>query len=209
MGFYYYKTFKVPVWVIVNPTEFRESIIKWLTDKKAHLQTWPEGFKETIYSFKSRGWQHEIKENGQFTLNYQLLSLACVEHVKKKLHSNAVLEMVIPTHRINRKISDDFDYERLFATVLASQASDVLSQVFRVGETCHSEDPTKNAIMYVTKGPDDERLNPEPLITRISENVVTIGDGPKNTINLEGQRGYKKQLEEFFAQLAQDISVRS
>ncbi len=201
MPFFYYKAFKVPMWVLVGETEYQSNIIKYFEEKGALHQEWPLGFKDTLMSLKSKGWAHEIKDNGMFIINPQLLAIACDKHVKEKLHRNARIEAVIPMNRVDRNVKEDFDYERIFATVLSSQEGINLSQCFMVGEKCHGEDPSKIIKCFVTKMPSDDRLNPASLLDRIADKVITIGNGPNYTINMEGSKGYKKVIDKVMASL--------
>lgn len=192
---FYYKTFKVPTWVVVDNIEKKDKVIQFMLEKfNAVKKDWAVDFKSTLMSFKNKGWKHELKDSGSYVLNPQLLSLAVVDHVKEKINKLGKIEIVTPFHRLNRNINSDKDYENLFTKIIEMQDALNLSQIFSVGELCHNEDKTKNITMFVS-----ESNFPINIINQISDNVVTIGDGDGFTINTKDQKNLKKVIDDFFS----------
>ena len=77
----------------------------------------------------------------------------------------------LPPHRLERKILDDSDYERVFNDLLMLETDTGLSQVFQLGEV------KVNA--FVTEGPA-----PKNLLTRMARRVINVGDDPQNELCL-------------------------
>jgi hypothetical protein len=204
MPMIYYKTFIVPMWVVVSDNTKYRTIMRYFDQKHARLQEWPSlGFKETLLSFGKKGWSHVIPEHSgdeprpSFIVNPQLLMMAITEHIQKRFGPNTIVHFSYPTHRLNRQIESDADYDRIFNEILSLQSPTALSQMFQVAERCHQENAPRD-LLWVTPAPCETKL-----LTRIANHVITIGEGQDYTINVTNiaARQISEHLETFFKQL--------
>jgi hypothetical protein len=190
MAFYYDRTFKVPMWALLGSSQKNNDVIGWLKENGAVHVPWPNGFQKTVMAFKYKGWRHEIKDTLPYVLNPQLLALAVIEHLNA-LNPYARVDATIPLHRLDRNIRSDDDYDRIFNDVLSIQSSLNISQIFKVGELCHSGD--KKHKIFVSELP----VNMNSVI-KVSDNIIKIGEGKEYDFNLN-EKDVKKKLEEYLS----------
>jgi len=198
MSMFYYKTMKVPMWIILNKTQKQNTILKWFQEAEANLQPWPSAtFKDTLLAFRNKGWRKFLPTDGEYVLNPQLLAVAATEHVKKTLGVTSQIAFRVPTHHANRTITNDDSYARVFDDLLLNQAGINLSQMFQVGEKCHREG-RKNYSLFVTEAPCNRNV-----LTSIADRVITIGETDDCDINVSkvNAKETPKFLERSFQEL--------
>lgn len=195
----YYKTFRVPIWVILQKTQKENTVVNWFKERGAFVRDWPaETFKDTILGFRNRGWKHHLPKEMPYVLNPQLLAVAATEHVRETMGVGAQISFHVPPHHVDRSINTEKDYERVFNALLLNQDPVTLSQMFRVAELCHHGGQGKNHVVFLTKEPCNKNV-----LTVISDRVITVGDGDDADINLSkvNAREAKKYLESQFTAL--------
>lgn len=174
----YYKVYKTPIWVVLHPSAKFEAVKKWFKKADAFLQSdLSDGFMETVLSFKSRGWESKFKDGA--ILPDQLLNQAFVEHIKKVTLPSATFGY--PTNltcRMDRKLSTEADYKRLFNEMLSLVSDIDLSYLFQIQEKCHNA-KGENYKLFLT----DDSFSPK-VITTLADKVIEIGEGPQYTIDL-------------------------
>lgn len=198
MAMFYYKTYKVPMWVVLQPTQKKTTLLKWFKQAEAHLQPWPSSsFGETLLSYRNKGWRPHLPKEFPFVLNPQLLAVAATEHVKKTLGITSQIAFQAPPHHTNRKMESEADFERVFDELLTAQAPINLSQMFQVGEKCHQEG-RRNYKVFVSEAPVNKNV-----LTNIADRVITIGESDDCDINVAkvNAREAPKFLERSFQEL--------
>ena len=203
----YYKTFYVPIWVILYDNTKLRTSLKWFEKNKARLQQWPaEGFKDTLWSFKNKGWRNTFpeKEGEPFTVNPQMLMMAVQEHLKKHFGPTSNIHFSYPVHRFDRTVREE-DYERIFNEVLVTQNSISLSQIFQVAERCHNGNSGNRELLWVTVAPCDEKV-----LTSISEKVIKVGEGKAYDVDITdvSAKELPNYLEKTFVELINEFHKR-
>lgn len=185
----YYKTYKVPMWIILDKMDEKktEMLAKWLSEAGARNQVWPaKDFYGTLMAFKKKGWGFAF-ENTPAVLSPQLVMLATKDHVKRVI--DPLSEMAIPYNvsTVNRGITDEASAEDLFNRLMMLQTPIQLSQMFRVADVCHEEDKRTVYKTWFTQAPANV-----DLIRQISDRVVSIGDSSNFDIDLSDKNDIKK-----------------
>lgn len=199
---FYYKTYFVPYWVIVDDVKKQQEIVDWFKKADAKLQPWPStGFKESVEGFKNKGWRYvweESKSKGfEAILPPQLVALAISHHVKTNFSPFTELDMSM-VHRLDRKIRNDSDYDRIINEVIKYQDSIRLSQLFRVAEICHDENKSNRPQVWISVLPCDR-----DTIVKITSNLITIGNNSSDTINVRSVKS--EDIPEFLAKKMLDL----
>jgi len=200
----YYKTFRVPYWVIVYDNSKIRTIFSWFEKKDARIQEWPtRGFKDAVLSFKKQGWHHIFPKNPEdsFVLHPQLTMMAVEKHLKNIFGPTAVIQFTYPVHRIERTIASDSDYTRIFNEVLALQSPIALSQIFQIAERCHNDRPSSREILWITPAPCVENV-----LTVLSERVIRVGEGEGYDLDVSNIAA--KQIPKFFEEKLTELISR-
>ena len=197
MAMSYYKTFRVPFWVILDKTKKSEKVMDWFRGSEAKVQKWPAvNFKETLSAFKNKGWAHVFKEKN-IVIPPQLLAMAIGDHVKEYMTPFAQFDF-LSLHRLNRELKKDSDYERIFNEVIGVQEPIVLSQTFQVAETCFNESSPSRPLLWITEDKCERSV-----ISKIADNIVTIGEGAGFDLNIKSVK--EDKIEEFLSNKMVDI----
>ena len=187
------------MWVVLRPTQKQTTILKWFEQAEAHFQNWPSStFKETLMAHRNKGWHKFLPDNGEpYFLNPQLLAVAAAEHIKTSLSPRSQIAFRAPPHHVNRHVTSEADYERIFDEVLENQDTIGLSQIFQIGELCHNE-RKKNYKVFLTEEPCNKKV-----LTAIADRVITIGEDDSCDINVASvnARETPKFLERSFQEL--------
>lgn len=172
--YYYDRTYKVPVWVVLEGlSEERVKLIKdAFSERPSTLEMqWPaKTFKTTLDGFRNKGWEHALIPNaeGVIVLDTQLLGMAFLEHLKQ-YNPQTMLggETTKPMHHLNRNLAKDEDYERLFNDTLATFESKIVSFAFNIGNLCHDNIRPKK--VFISEGPV-----PLNVLSNLTDHVVTV-----------------------------------
>jgi len=197
--YYYDRTYKVPVWVIVEGLSKRRTqlIMDSFAETTALNLPWPsKTFKETLEGFKNKGWAHAFQPDhtGGYVLDTQLLNIAFLEHLK--LYNPATMlsgNVTKPVHHLNRVIKNDDDIERLFNEFLSTFEPKIMSFAFNIGDLCHmGNNPRK---VFVSEGPV-----PQSILSALADNLITV-KSEGGDVNLKGAKD-----EEVFQLIAERIN---
>jgi hypothetical protein len=192
----YYKTFKVPTWIIIDLTDAKKKkmVKDWLNESGAREQYWPSNdFNETLDQMRSKG--HTVDYEGKVPLHRDTIIVAATEHIKK-LDPVAKILTPIGTTTVNRFLKSKDDATAIFDKILELQTPTILSFCFRVAEKCHKPNG-ENEKAWFTEVPCNASL-----ISKISDRVVTIGEGENFSLDLSGKSAKTKivdTLTEFFS----------
>ena len=168
----YHKTFRVPIWLIVDvDAEFAEPLVQDLLGRGAFEQEWPgHTFGETVKELGGRGWTHVVNQAYPFTPSVEFLQVAMAALIKKVMGAGKMLGA--PTkpwgQALNRKVDGPEAWERIFNRILELEDSRSLSQLFDIGDKCYNE--TKKYALFVTRG-----AVPRNPLQDITENVIFVG----------------------------------
>ena len=62
----YYKTHKIPIWVILHESKAKKEIQKELDAADSYNLKWPgKTFKDSVMALKSKGWHAALSEYGK------------------------------------------------------------------------------------------------------------------------------------------------
>jgi len=209
MTIHYYKTFKVPNWVLLDTdveSNITKTIIGWFSERGALNMEWPSrGFKEKLLSYKNKGWAHILNNTDTLLIPPQLLATAANEHLKDFFKSPSIIDQTLPIHLIDRKIRSELDYNFIFNDLLNMQDTVILSKIFQVGEICH-DDAKKNKPQWWITGGDYDRN----CINKLSDNVLTVGEGAGYDIDVSGVSKSKVNvfLEEQISELIKKNRIK-
>jgi uncharacterized protein YerC len=190
----------VPNWIVVGdlvPDSLKATISEWCAATGALKQDWPaRSFKDTLYSFRNKGYSDQIKINQPFVIDPSLLLRAAGEHLKVSVSENSKLggSVSVPISQIDRKVNSESDLEVIFNDLLAVEDPISLSQIFQINERCHetSRFGKTYTAFYSLVGA------PKALVSRVADRVVEIGsDIPLSDDETEDT--IFEKLENFFS----------
>jgi len=197
MAMSYYKTFRVPFWVILDKTGKSESILEWFKNAEAKNQEWPAiGFDKTLEEQKKKGWAHVFEEKNVI-IPPQLLAKSVGEHVNEVMSPFARFDYNA-LHRIDRSYEKTSDCTRMFNDIIAVQDSLILSQAFKVAETCFDESKAVRPMLWITEGPCERSV-----ISKIADRVITIGNGAGFDLNIKQVK--EDKMDEFLSKKMVEI----
>lgn len=195
MGEYYNQVYRIPVWVVLDLNEeLAADMTNYLTDLGGYFQEWPgKTFINTVEAMKNSGWSHAMGLPMPYRFSDHALTVAMVRHVQTLFGLNTLLSGTPnrPYHlAVDRVIKDDSDYQKMFDQALALEQPINLSQIFGLAKP--------KAKVYISSAPVSL-----DIISKISDNVITIGRGGGNTINSVG-----KDIEKLKEILDKEIESR-
>lgn len=175
MSFIYAKPYKVPMWVVIDTDRAAgEQISQELKDDGGLMIAWPAiTFAATVKSLSLQGWAHETDRTMPFAIAKDFLVFAASKHLgtTKRLSGSPTR----PYHTLNRTVSSEADYERLFNDLLDIEPDISLSNLFGIGENCHSDG--KRYYVYVTLG-----NVPTNILHRLADRVITVGGAGSSVV---------------------------
>jgi hypothetical protein len=175
----YNTMYTVPVWIVLSLDQAKEdeaaqylAIREALVGADAYEQPWPSAsFKDTVKKLGGRGWRHAVKEL-PYIIDSHFLPVAVADHVKSFFDDSKSLGQASrPWHQaIDRKISTEADYARIFNQVLAVEDPLSLSKLFDVGDKCYG-DRTRYYVFF------SDSTAPKNVLRAIAANVIVVGPG--------------------------------
>jgi hypothetical protein len=176
----YYHTHKVPTWVVLHPSKKADKVKKWFAKSGAYFpKDLAKGFKDTVLSYKNKGWASQFDKPPTHQLSDQLLNIAFAEHIKKNTFSHITYEYPSNlTCRMDRRVSTEEEYEALFNQMLSLISEIELSYMFQVQELC-SKSTGDNYHLFLT-----EAGFCNTVVNSLSKKIIQIGDGEAYDINL-------------------------
>lgn len=203
MAITYHKAYKVPLWIVVSSDcseEVKGWAADWCSDTGALRQDWPAAtYVDTLYSFRSRGYQAAIPVGKSFILETGLLLRSADAHVKKTISELSKLggSVSVPPHQLDRNVHSEADLATIFNDLLSLEDPIALSQIFQVGERCFNETTFgKQYRAFYSVGDA-----PKGLLVRLADRIVTIGDISQSDISfgeMDTQESVYETLNNFF-----------
>jgi len=182
MSMIYNTAYRVSSWVVVNlPKDSAKIITAAFSALGAHEIKWlSNSFINTIQGLSKRGWASEVSKERPFIVNQDFMNVAITAHLKNYGENKTMSGTPDkPWSAINRNITCDEDYARIFDEVMAGEPDITLSHIFSIGELCHrnGEEQVKT---FVTIGPVAKKA-----LQKVSDRVITIG-GASDDVDLTG-----------------------
>lgn len=178
MSVIYDRTFRVPVWVVLDlPKKTNQALVERLCEDGVYHQQWPaRTFINTVKDLGNKGWKHVVDQPKPFNLDVNFLAFATATHIRNTFGENVLMagNSEVPFQHLNRRIQQDSDYETVFNTVLANERDVSLSQIFGLAEL-----KTK---VYVTESPVNKHL-----IGRLAGKTLTVSE-TDGTIIVKGKK---------------------
>ena len=202
MAYVYLYPEKVPYWVVVGSTKFKDKILSFFTKDGAHEFKDPSnGFMEHVFSYKNQGYR-DVFAQEEVLLPSDFADRVFVEFIKKT-HPNADVS-VLNSYRLNRTMKNDSDYRRLFFQMLDQQEDVCLSQIFKIGEICHDPTNAKRPQWFIS---NDTLAN---IPNRLSKQVITIGDEESCDIctKLINNKSFTKDFTELLEECVDKLAVK-
>lgn len=174
MTTFYDRIFKVPVWVQIK--NGNTDIGEQLKADGADQIDWPsKTFINTVKQLHKRGWGHMDKPY-PFIVSLDFLSLAAGEH-KRTAFGQERNPIARPnrtySQSLDRNVTCDADYERIFNAIMYLEDTAVLSYLFNIGDRCHVN--TKKSKVFFTYDSSENII-----LSRLAENVIVV-DGAGET----------------------------
>lgn len=178
MSHFYNRPYKVPVWIVLNNLgpKRTDSIISQVIAEGGFEQPWPaNSFVNTLNKMNVNGWKHVLGQKKPFILDVNFVPVAVTKHLQEMFGASVYLT---GTHArpyqqaLNRKVEKDEDYARIFNDVMALEQDVELSRIFGLANP--------KSRVYISEGPVKKEL-----LDRIADQVITVGTGDTDTVNVE------------------------
>lgn len=181
MAQFYDRPYRVPVWIVIEPIGPRraKNLINGIVALGAHYIKWPaQSFLSTVEYLGKNGWNHVVGQAKPFRLDPQFLAVAMNKHVQTVFGPNVTMTGMLerPYHQaLDRTIKDNGDYASLFEQALLLERDVSLSQIFGLA--------SPKSKVYISEGPVNEQL-----ISRLCDNLITVGESDSCTVNIKDKK---------------------
>lgn len=173
-GHYYNRAVKTGIWVVssLKPDKY-EKLAQALAEDGGIEINWPShSFGNTVHSMAAQGWKHIVDRPLPMHLDLNFVSVAAVKHLKAVFGPNTMLtgSQNRPYQQaLNRNITCEDDYRRLFDEILSLEGDTELSHIFGMAG--------RTSQVYLSQAPV-----PAAVVNKLSRNVLTVGDQDCNLL---------------------------
>jgi len=177
MSSIYYKALLCPLWVTVDLKGSKlTKVTNFLQEAGAYHQPWPSAsYYDHLQTYRNKGWAFDFipKHN----LNPLLLQQSCLSFVQQFFSVKSQISLPLTVHRMNRVIDTPEQGTTFFDAMLEIQDATQLSQMFGIGDLCHTLN--KNYKVFYTVG----HYNKKALQKMATKHIV-VSNSPDADINL-------------------------
>lgn len=174
---YYDQAFFVKKWIICTGlNDKQKEVLSKIIPKKVVINKWLAAeYKDELLSYAKEGYAEQVHQKMPFFLD-MVLALRAAISLTRKANGNAQLSPKVPyQHLLDRRMTCEADYERLFNEILSANDDITLSQIFGLAEN--------TADIWLTFD------GCERVIRKVARQVVTVGNGENFEVNLTDKTG--------------------